>query len=32
MQLESRYGKNWRFKDEELFEFTKRYIIESSNI
>lgn len=25
LQLEQRAGKKWRFRDEELFEFTKRF-------
>ena len=24
LRLEQKYGKVWRFKDDELFEFTKR--------
>ena len=27
MQLQEKFGKVWRFKDDELFEFTKRYLL-----
>eukprot|EP00347_Sterkiella_histriomuscorum_P010876 403374581 len=31
LQLEQKYGKVWRFKDDELFEFTKRFESQAVN-